>query len=69
MKTTLAWVMAIGAAVGILLGCLIGSPKLTVASDWSACGIPPPAPINCVHCERVCVCVEKSCAWVWVNRR
>lgn len=43
-------------------------PATGSASDYSACGIKPPPPMSCVHCQATCMCDEKgNCGWVWVS--
>lgn len=64
----------IGAAVLILLAAifigLIVPIHEAFPSDWSACGIKPPPPVACIHCETVCICpASGKCFWVYMKRR
>lgn len=66
---TIGWrgivlVVALGAA--FILVTAIG---IAFASDVSSCGIKPPPPISCIHCQATCQCnVEGKCGWIYVAR-
>lgn len=56
------------ATIGIVLLFTVVIASKAYPSDWSSCGIKPPAPISCVHCEAVCQCdAVDRCGWVFVG--
>lgn len=57
------------AYVGIIATALI-LPTLAFADagEWARCGIKPPPPVKCIHCQAICICAKDKCEWNWVKK-
>jgi hypothetical protein len=58
----------IALVVVLMLSISILAVQADAGTKKNNCWGHPMRPINCIHCEPLCACNEKSCEWIWVKR-